>query len=72
MNRPRRDVTAKLESVRKSYPSFVEGTMDFIDDFDIEGQIISYIDANPAATASDVIIETHRIVYGINFRSKVP
>lgn len=60
-----KEIREKLESVRKSYSSFIEGTLDFIDEFDIGEELMSYIDANPNATASDVIKETHRIVYGV-------
>ena len=61
----KQETKAKLESVKKSYPTFVDGTMDFIEEFDIGEQIMGYIDRNPDVTASDVIIETHRIVYGV-------
>ena len=60
-----KEIRQRLESVRKSYSSFIEGTLDFIEEFDIGEDLMSYIDKNPDATASDVIKETHRIVYGV-------
>ena len=57
-----------LSSVSRSYDWFVDVTLAFIEQCGIGDQLKSYIDGHPGVSASDVIKETHRLVFGIEIR----
>lgn len=58
------EMMRKLENLPGSYELFVDLTMNYIENDGIGEQLSSFMESNPDATASDLIKETNKLVYG--------